>query len=419
MSLLRRHASERTGELLRSFRLVAVGGARQSGKTTLVRELLGLTDTATVSFDDPATLARAIEDPVGFLAALSRPAAIDEFQRAGKPFLLAVKMAADRDRTRGQLLLTGSASYLADASIAETLAGRVGRLTLWPLSAGERRGTRETFVERLFVPSFGQQSTVAAIERERLIEEILVGGFPEVVTEFTEPAARRDWFDGYVADVVSREALRPLVDVRLESELRQTLRLLAARNGQELVLSALAADAGLARATTADYVTLLEALHLIVRIPAWATSATTRAKRHAKVFVVDSGLAAHLIDASSTSFAATADGREAGALFECFVTTEICKQIAWSSLGLTLSHFRDRNGAEVDLIVENRRGEITGLEVKLTATPLSRHVRHLAMLRDRLGPRFRVGVLLHAGNQTLSLGERLWALPVSALWQAD
>lgn len=186
-----------------------------------------------------------------------------------------------------------------------------------------------------------------------------------------------------------------------------------------LGISSESAQRGLARSTTADYPTLLEALHLVVRIPAWATSATTRAKRRPKIFVVDSGLAGHLIGASTSSFAATADGRDAGMLFECFVTTEICKQLSWSGLGLRVSHFRDRNGAGVDLILEDRRGDLACIEVKLTATPLARHMRHLAMLRDRLGPRFRVGVLLHAGTQTLPLGERLWALPVSSLWRPE
>src|SRR5262245_32848228 len=123
-------------DLLDSFRIVLLGGARQTGKTTLVRDLLELPEHAWFSFDDQAVLARAKDDPVGFVDALPRPAVIDEFQRAGSGFLLAVKQAADRDRARGQMLLTGSTNYLADRGLSETLAGRAGRLLLWPLSMG-------------------------------------------------------------------------------------------------------------------------------------------------------------------------------------------------------------------------------------------------------------------------------------------
>jgi len=229
-------------ELLSSFRVVLLGGARQTGKTTLVRDLLCLPGHAWFSFDDEAVLARAIDDPVGLVDALPRPAAVDEFQRAGRGFLLAVKQAADRDRARGQLLLTGSTNYLADRGLSETLAGRAGRLLLWPLSMGERRGVRETFFDHLFEPA-AWPGQVAVLARDELVRTVLEGGYPEVVTEGLLGRQRRDWFESYVHDVVSREALRPIAEVRLEAELRRLLRLLAARTGQELVVTGLAGDA--------------------------------------------------------------------------------------------------------------------------------------------------------------------------------
>jgi uncharacterized protein len=174
-----------------------------------------------------------VDDPIGFVDALPRPSAVDEFQRAGRGFLLAVKQAADRDRTRGQLLLTGSTNYLADRGLSETLAGRAGRLQLWPLSMGERLGVRETFVDRLFEPS-AWPGSAEAVPRAELVKVLLEGGYPEVVTEGLVGRQRRDWFEAYVHDVVSREALRPIAEVRLEAELRKLLRLLAARTGQEL-----------------------------------------------------------------------------------------------------------------------------------------------------------------------------------------
>lgn len=417
--LVRRNAAERVLELLSSFRVVLLGGARQTGKTTLVRDLLDLPKHAWFSLDDEAVLARALDDPVGFVDALPRPAAVDEFQRAGRGFLLAVKQAADRDRTRGQLLLTGSTNYLADRGLSETLAGRAGRLQLWPLSMGERYGVRETFLDHVFNPQAWPGPT-AKISRGRLVDVLLEGGYPEVITEKLTGRRRRDWFEAYVHDVVSREALRPVAEIRMETELRKLLRLLAARTGQELVVTGVASDAQIGRETAMNYVTLLEALHVVALLPVWSTSLTTRAKRKPKVHLVDTGLAADLCGLGEKTFAPTADGIAAGALFETFVTTEIFKQITWNERSIDLSYFRDRQGAEIDLILEDRRsGEIAGVEIKLTSTPTARHARHLVMLRDKLGDRFTTGLVVHAGQHTLPLGERIWAVPVSALWRSD
>lgn len=417
--LVQRNATPRVIDLLSSFRVVLLGGARQTGKTTLVRDLLGLPGQAWFSFDDEAILARASDDPVGFVEALPRPAAVDEFQRAGRGFLLAVKQAADRDRTRGQLLLTGSTNYLADRRLSETLAGRAGRLLLWPLSMGERLGVRETFLDLLFEPTSWPGKT-KALPRADLVRALLEGGYPEIVTEDLTGRQRRNWFEAYVHDVVSREALRPIAEVRLETELRRLLRLLAARTGQELVVSGIAGDADVGRDTAANYITLLEALHLVTLLPAWSTNITKRATRRPKILVVDTGLAADLGGFGEQTFAPTADGTAAGALFETFVITEVLKQATWSERSVDLSYFRDRDGAEVDLIAEDRRtGELAGLEIKLTSTPTARHAKHLMMLRDKLKNRFVTGLVVHAGSQTLPLGDRIWAVPVSALWRMD
>ena len=419
MPLLDRHLAGEVNDLMGTFRLVILGGARQTGKTTMAREQLGLAPTARLSFDDQLTLSQAVEDPVGFVDSLPSPTVVDEFQRAGPGFLLAVKQRVDRDNTRGQFLLTGSANYTAGRGIAETLAGRAGRAVLWPLSMGERQGVRESFLDRLFEPA-DWPPRASPIARADLVEAILMGGFPEVVTQGLTARRRHGWFSGYVADVVSREALRPMADIRMESELRTLLRLLAARTSNELVISDLSNDAQLSRPTVANYVSLLEALYLVVQIPPWSRNITSQAKRRTKVIIADTGLAGDLCSVRTSDFAATADGRIGGALFETFVATELLKQAGWSERTIDLFHYRDRAGPEVDVVLEDRHtGQVAAVEVKLTATPMSRQARHLALLRDRLGDSFTIGALVHAGTQTVPMGRRLWAIPVSALWRTD
>ncbi|MBA2281032.1 MAG: DUF4143 domain-containing protein [Actinomycetota bacterium] len=412
--MIDRSAGRVLGELLAGFRLVIIEGARQAGKTTLVERQAPLPRAARRTFDDPATLASALEDPVGFLDALPRPAGVDEYQRAGVDFLLAVKRRADGDRTRGQLILTGSSSYSAAKGPVETLAGRAGRLELRTLSLGERWGVQECFVDALFDPGAWPGPPPFELSRPDAVELMVTGGYPEVVTEALAPRIRDRWFDNYVADVVTREALRPLAEVRDEASLRRILRLLAARSAGELVIADVARDADVSRETASRHVSLLEALHLVTVIPAWATSATTRAKRHAKVVVSDVGLAAALTGAAPAAFSQPGEGL--GRLFETFVIGELHKQVAWADRSVAVLHFRDRNGVEVDAVLEDRRsGEVAGVEAKSTSSPRPNDARHLATLRDRLGDRFRVGVVVHLGDQVLPLGDRLWAVPLSAM----
>jgi uncharacterized protein len=404
--------------MLETFRVVHLGGARQTGKTTLVRELLPTSGGSSVTLDDEALMLRARDDAAGFLASLDRPARIDEFQRAGEGLLLAVKAAADVNRQRGQILLTGSAGSLSAGRGIETLAGRVGRSVLWPLSQGEQRGDAEVFIGRLARPEqWPPPSLWRAPVRNEVLAALTQGGFPEVVTEAMSSRARSRWFEAYAEETIDREAVRPLVERTPGPELRRFLRLLAARSGRELVMTELARDAGMSRTTASRYLALLEALYLVHLQPAWATSATTRAKRAPKVHLVDSGLAASLLGLGERELSSLDRDREFGFLLESFVVTELRKQASWSDLSVDVLHFRDRNGPEVDIVVEQRAtGVIAGIEVKASMTPRVEHARHLALLRDRLGASFSIGVVLHLGQALLPLGDRIWAVPVPVLW---
>jgi predicted AAA+ superfamily ATPase len=418
MVVLERRIGSVVLEMLDTFRVVHLGGARQTGKSTLIRDLLPAPEGSSVTLDDEALLLRAREDAAGFVASLERPARIDEFQRAGEGLLLAVKAAADVDRRRGQFRLTGSAGSISVGRSVETLAGRVGRSVLWPLSQGEQRGEREGFLDRLAMPeSWPPPSRWTSPVRNDVLAAVVLGGYPEVVTESLSSRSRSRWFESYASEIIDREAVRSLVERTPGPELRRFLRMLAARSGRELVITEVARDVGISRITATRYLALLEALYLVHLQPAWATNATTRAKRASKIHLVDTGLATSLLGLGERELGTLERDRELGFLLESFVVTELCKQASWNHRAVDILHFHDRNGPEVDIIVEQRTtGAVAGVEVKATMTPRAEHARHLVLLRDRLGDAFTVGVVMHLGAAVLPLGDRLWAVPVPALW---
>ena len=416
MQVIGRHLVPVVGDFISTFRVVLVAGARQVGKTTMVRELISLPHAVTLNLDHEATLRRALDDPSGLLDSTPGPVVIDEYQRAGRGLLLAVKARADTDPKPGQVILTGSTGYVASRLAVDTLAGRMGRVHLWSLSQDEIDGGRSRFLDDVFEPGWAPAPRSASWPRTETVERVLRGGYPEVVSRDLDPRSRGRWFQSYVQEVVSREALNPVADVRRERELRLILRLVAARLSTEVVTSDLANDAGISRNTAADYVGLLEALDLVHPVPAWASSATTRARRRPKLVITDSGLAAHLTSATTQTFGPAADGVLAGALFENWVVGELLRQSGWADREVDVLAFRDREGREVDALIEDRAtGRLVGIEAKLTATPSTRDARWLAWLRDSHSDRFAQGLVVHAGGSTLPLGDRLWAVPVTTV----
>ena len=152
-------------------------------------------------------------------------------------------------------------------------------------------------------------------------------------------------------------------------------------------------------------------------VPGWSNNAAKGAVSIPKVSLSDTALAAYLAGCDAAGLEEDVSATIAGGLFEGFVLGELSKQREWSSQDFTLSHFRDSHGHEVDLVLENRRREVAGVEVKATSTPRAKDFSGLEFLRDKTGTRFKAGVLLHTGNQALPFGDRLWALPISMLWE--
>lgn len=397
-------------EALADTRVVLVNGARQAGKSTLVRAVAGQRAAEWRDLDLPADRQSALEDPVGFVS-FPGLMVIDEIQRVPE-LLLAIKVKVDADPTPGQFLLTGSSRLLGLRNLPDALPGRMETIELWPFSQGEIGGTSDSFVDMAFRlgPEIRHESTVA---RAEYADRIVRGGLPEAVAR-SDPRRRGRFLDAYVQNLIDRD-VRQLTEIERAPQLATLIRLLAARAGQLVAPGSLESDLQISRPTVARYMRLLEEVFLIKRIPGWSRNLGTRATAAPKLIFVDSAIAARLM--AIDSHALRRPGAPFGSLLESFVLSELARQLTWSHQLAELYHYRDHNKVEVDAIVENRQGRVIGIEVKAASTVRSEDFNGLRQLSARLGDDFLVGMVLHTGNATLPFGPKLRAVPVSALWQ--
>lgn len=409
--LLARHAEDSVTEALADTRVVLLTGARQSGKSTLVGLVAKGRDAEWRNLDTAVTRQAAIADPAGFVD-YSALMVIDEIQRAPE-LLLAIKEQVDADPRPGRYLLTGSARVLGLRSVPDTLPGRTETIELWPFSQGEIDGTADRFVDAVFEQG-EQLRHESTVSRQGYAERIVRGGFPEAVAR-TAPRRRERFFDSYVADLVARDVSQ-LSEIEHTTEMRALIRLLAARSGQLLVVNAVGSEAGLPTSTVHRYLALLEEVFLVKRIPAWSRNVSSRAIGTPKLAFVDSGIAANLVGADVRTM--LRPGGPFGPLLEGFVLMELARQLTWSRQRAELFHYRTKDKVEVDAVVENRQGNVVGIEVKASSTVAAGDFRGLRHLAERTGGDFTVGIVLYTGTQTLPFGPRLRAVPVSALWQA-
>lgn len=414
VDLVRREAEALVVEAMSGFRVVVVNGPRQAGKSTLLDIVRGPLGAELFTLDDRTVLRAARTDPSGFVESLAAPAFLDEVQRGGDPLVLAIKAAVDRRPGEpGSFVLAGSSRFLTIPTLSESLAGRARIVDLWPFSQSELEGVQSGLIDGLFGGLEPMDLEPVAEGRADTMERLVVGGFPPAVNMATE-RLRRAWFEDYRRTMIQRD-MRELSAVRQIDEVPRLLRLVAARSGQELNVASLGRDAGLAAETLRSYLALLETIYLFVQIPAWSTNRTSRAKKRPKVHIVDSGMAADL-NGLSVDVLSDPLTSQAGPMLESFVVNEVIRLASWSDLRVGLFHFRDRDGREVDLILEAPDGRIVGIEVKAAVDVDEQDFRWLAYLRDRHSDRFVQGLVLHHGSRPMSFGDRLTAAPVSTLW---
>lgn len=393
--------------------VVFLRGARQTGKTTLVKAVCAATERSYATLDSVTVLAAAEEDPAGFIRGLGKPTALDEAQRA-PGLLLPIKEDVDTNRHAGRYLLTGSANVFALPTVADSLAGRMEVLTLHPLSQGEIAGVREDFIARLFAPDFpplaGEPWT-----KDRLFAAMAAGGYPEVLTR-PRTSRRSAWFESYLTTLVERD-IRDIAQVQDRVGLTRLMALLGARSGTLHNAAEMGRAVGMNATTLARYLAVLEALFLYWPLPAWSANLGKRLTKSPKLHMTDTGFACHLCGADEVRL--HADPALAGRLFESFVVSELQRQATWSRQAVMLYHYRTSSGEEVDAVLEDRAGRVVGVEVKLSGGLTAKDTKGLAHLREALGERFIRGAVIYTGDEFLPLGERLYAVPIHQLFAGE
>ncbi|WP_328814398.1 ATP-binding protein [Nonomuraea cypriaca] len=397
-------------EALTDTRVVLINGARQTGKSTLVKQIAKGRAAEWRDLDREFMRQGAMNDPEGFVD-FPEMMVIDEIQRVPE-LLLAIKAQVDDNSRPGRYLLTGSARILGLRALPDALVGRMETIELWPFSQGEIDSTPDGFVDAIFAQGADLRHT-SEISRAAYAERIVRGGFPEAVSR-VNARRRQRFFDSYLGDLIARDVSELSAIERLP-DMHALTRLLAARSGQLLGRQSIGNELGLPASTTNRYLSLLEEVYLIKRVPAWSRNLSSRAVSTTKVAFVDSGIAANLLGVDARGL--IRPNGLFGPLLEGFVLMELARQLTWAEDHIDLYHYRTKDGVEVDAVLENRRGQVVAIEVKAASTVRADDFRGLRHLADRLGDDFVAGIVLHTGGQALPFGDRMLAMPVGALWE--
>jgi len=394
-----------------------VNGPRQCGKSELLRMLHDQLGGTLSSLDEPVQLRAARTDPTGFVSDRALPLFVDEVQRGGNPLVLALKVLLDGSQEPGQVVLAGSTRFLTEPRLSESLAGRVRFLDLWPLAQAEIEEASEANPVDLLLSSTRRlrraYADLPGPSRREVYERVCRGGYPEAVLAPSD-RARTGFFNDYVRTISQRD-ITEIGRIAQRVELPGFMRVLASRTATVLNTATLADVVGLTPDSVRRYLPLVETVFLTMRLPAWSRNVTAQLRRRPKVHLTDSGLAAALTGTTPDRMLDPAS-TYTGQLLETFVVTELVKLTTWCEEPVALSHYRDAEGREADVVLESPDGRITAIEVKAAVDVDERDVRHLTYLRDQLGESFTNGVIIHCGKQTVPLGDRITALPVNALW---
>lgn len=396
-----RLASDALNRALRVMPVMVVTGARQTGKTTLARDLIGDEGRRFYTLDQLDVFEQAMTEPDSLVRRAPRMT-LDEVQRVPS-LMLAVKRQVDLERVPGQFVLTGSANLLMLRNVADSLSGRAAYVTLWPLTRREQLGfgTCGIWSDLLEADDTAWATVVGGSDAPPADwrEVARRGGFPTPAIELDRHDERELWFSGYLQTYLERD-LRDLAQVSSLPDFRRLMQATALRIGQLVNQTELGRDVALPQPTVHRWLNLLEASYQLVKVPAYSVNRTKRLIKTPKVYWADTGLGLHL----------SGQTQPEGAHLENLVLGDL---LAWKESLVKkpdLFYWRTTVGDEVDFVVDTGR-TLLPIEVKATRRPTPADAKGLQTFRTEYGTRSRAGLLLHDGEDTEWLAPGILATP--------
>lgn len=360
MAYIKRAIEEHLMYLAQHFPVVALTGARQTGKTTVMKQVFNdIEGIKYVTLDYPMLRNLAQTDPELFLQQYPAPVIIDEIQYAPQLFPY-IKIRVDNDRKNGQYFLTGPQMFGFMENVSESLAGRVAVVSFYSMSRAEILGEKEI----PFLPTnhFKVQSdeTITTI-----FDKIYRGSMPQMIAD--PMLTPETYYGGYVQTYIERD-IRQMLEIKKESEFLRFISCAAARTGQELNLNNMAKDVGIDSKTAERWLSLLTTSGLVYLLNPYSDNTLKRIVKRPKLYFMDTGLACYLSFWNNPRTLETS--AMAGAMFETYVVSEIIKQYSNNGLNVKsrLCYYRDNNGVEIDLIII-QDGNLYPIEIKKSADP--------------------------------------------------
>ncbi len=397
--------------MLQERRVLALVGARQSGKTTLAEELIAI-GAIYRTLDDITLLEAAREDPQGFVHHGDELMIIDEVQRA--PALLqAIKREVDQNKKVGRFLLAGSANIQALPGVNESLAGRISKIRLRTLTQAEVHGVDSHFLKRIFKLNINLQQK-STYNKQAYLELALQGGYPEAIM-FTNIKQSHRWHRDYLDALLERD-LQDIANIRRQQSIHELMYVLSAWSSKFIDISAIGSGLSITRETINTYINALEALYIIERLKPWSKTDYDRVSKQDKLFVSDTGLMSAVLGWQLQDVELNSDKN--GKLLETFVHNQLAALVDTHQGILKMYHYRDREKREIDFIIENDGGDLMGIEVKAGSALTKSTFKHLIWFKENIAKTNNfIGVVFYTGEMPVSFGENLYALPISFLWE--
>ena len=394
---LRRNLSVRRG--------VHLTGARQCGKSTLA-EFVADGKMRHLSLDESLFLKAAKDDPATFVERRDgRTLVIDEIQKAPE-LLNAIKIKVDHDSSRGQYLITGSSNLHFVKAVADSLAGRLGRVRLRTLTLGEVRGGAGDFLKMAFAQDFPPE--MEKFDKRDVIHCAFCGGYPEPM-EF-DVKLRMEWYHEYLDDLLKKD-VKDVTEIRKVDALRKVARWLLSYSSKFFDLKDMCAASGIGKETAETYLSALKALYVFDGVPPWSGSDYAKLGKRTKYYATDAGLLANLLgwDEDSVYY----DNDVCGKLVETWAYHELAT-LADMHPGCELTQYRDNDKREIDFLVKGDNGRLVGIEVK-SGTACADDFKHMRWFASRFKIESFTGIVLYSGNEVMSFGNGMYAVPLSAL----